>query len=239
MLYFIGLGLNEQGISLQGLSAIKSSKKIYLEVYTVSFPYSIKKLEKIFKRKIIVLNREQVESDFLIKEAKKQSICLLVYGSPLFATTHISLIEECKKQIIKFKIVYSASIFDAIAETGLQLYKFGKITSMPEWEKNYQPESFIDYVIENKKINAHSLILINPLLSFKQVLEQLEESSKAQNLYFDKIIICSMLGTKNSKILYGSLDKLKTKSIKEPFCIIFPGKMHFVEEEIVKKFEVN
>jgi len=49
----------------------------------------------------------------------------------LTATTHISLIEEAKRCGVKYKIIYNASILDAVAETGLQLYKFGKVTSMP------------------------------------------------------------------------------------------------------------
>ena len=44
MLYLIGLGLNENGISKQGLDVIGKCKKIYLENYTVEFPYSISDL---------------------------------------------------------------------------------------------------------------------------------------------------------------------------------------------------
>ena len=39
MLYLIGLGLNEKGISLEGLEVIKKCRKVYLEEYTVNFPY--------------------------------------------------------------------------------------------------------------------------------------------------------------------------------------------------------
>ena len=70
MLYLIGLGLNEKGITIEGLEAIKKCNKIYLESYTIDFPYEIKKLEKIINKKIITLKREDVEGDFLIKEAK-------------------------------------------------------------------------------------------------------------------------------------------------------------------------
>ena len=93
MLYLIGLGLNEKGISIEGREALKKCKKIYLENYTVEFPYRIDKLEKVVGRKIVSLGRGEVESERLSIEANKEDICLLVYGCPLFATTHVSLVE--------------------------------------------------------------------------------------------------------------------------------------------------
>ena len=48
MLYIIGLGLNIKGISKEGLEAVKRCKKIYLENYTIDFPYSSSELvEKV------------------------------------------------------------------------------------------------------------------------------------------------------------------------------------------------
>jgi len=234
MLYLIGLGLNNKGISLEGIETIKKCKKIYLENYTVDFPYSVKELEKVIKKKIIPADRNFVESDNLIIEAKKEKIALLVYGSPLTATTHISLIQEAKKNKIKFMVIYGGSVFDAIAETGLQIYKFGKITSMPKWTESYKPMSFIDIVKENKSINAHTLILIDIGLEFKEAMNQLKISAKEHKLKLEKIIICSRLGTDSMKIVYDKLDKLKNNKINAPYCIIIPGKLHFIEEETLK-----
>ncbi|MAG02577.1 diphthine synthase [Candidatus Pacearchaeota archaeon] len=234
MLYLIGLGLNEKSISLEAKEAVKKCKKIYLETYTVNFPYKINTLDKSIGKKITSLKRDRVESNNLVKEAKKQDISLLIYGSPFFATTHMSLIEECKKTKTRYKIIYNASIFDAIAETGLQLYKFGKISSMPKWEKSYQPSSFLNYIKENKKINAHSLILIDPELNLRDALNQLESSAKEKNIKLNKIIIASNLGTKKGKIYYDTPPKLKSKKTDSPFCLIIPGKMHFLEEEVIK-----
>jgi len=235
MLYIIGTGLNEKGISLEGKEAIKNSKEIYLESYTVEFPYILKNLEKSVGRKIIPLEREKTESEFIVQKAKKENIVLLVYGCPLFATTHISLVQDCKKNKTKYHIIYSASIFDAIGETGLQLYKFGKISSMPQWQKNFTPDSFMDFVKENQSINAHSLILIDIGLKFNDALEQLKKASKNKKIKLDKIIVCSKLGTSKGKIFYDSISKLKNKKIANPFCIILPEKLHFLEEEFLKK----
>ena len=236
MLYLIGLGLNENGISSEGLEAIKECQKIYLENYTVDFPYSEKELRKVIKKKIIPLNRDEVESDRVVKEAKKENVVLLIYGSPLTATTHISIIQEAQKQKVKYQVIYGASIFDAIAETGLQIYKFGKIASIPKWQKNFTPNSFMEIIKENKKINAHSLMLIDIGLDLKDALEELEKSAKETDVKIEKILICSRLGTSEKKIIYGEIKNLKNKIVKKPYCIIIPGKLQLVEEEVLKTF---
>ena len=117
MLYLIGLGLNEKGISLEGIEIIKKCNKIYLENYTVDFPYSVKTLEKVIGKKIISLARVEVESERLVNESKKENVCLLIYGCPLFATTHISILMDCLKNKVEYRIIYSASVFDAISES--------------------------------------------------------------------------------------------------------------------------
>jgi len=231
MLYIIGLGLNKESVTREGLSFIGKCEKVYLEAYTVDFPYAIDELEQVISKNITTLKREDVEGDKLVKEAKNEDIALLVYGSPLFATTHTSLVMDAKKAGIETKIIYNASIFDAVAETGLQLYKFGKITSMPAWKNNYSPDSFMDIVKENQKIKAHSLILTDIGLSLKDALSQLELSAKNKKMKIEKIIVCSQMGTKNKNIFYDSLENLKNKEAKLPFCLILPSEMHFLEKE--------
>ena len=218
------------------MEAIKKCKKIYLESYTVDFPYSVKDLEKNLNKKIILADRTFVEGNNLIKEAEKENVALLVYGSPLTATTHISLIQEAEKQKIEYQIIYGASIFDAIAETGLQIYKFGKITSIPKWQKNFTPSSFIELIKENKKIKAHSLILIDIGLELNEALDELEKSAKEKKLNLGKILVCSSLGTKDKRIIYEEIKNLKNKIVKKPYCLIIPENLHVVEEEVLKGF---
>ena len=163
MLYIIGLGLNVDGISKYGLETVNKCKRVYLENYTVDFPYSEGELKEVLGKKVILADRDFVENLKIVDEAQKMNVALLVYGSPLTATTHISILEEAKKSGVRYKIIYNASILDAVAETGLQLYKFGKIASMPAWDssKNYEPDSFMEIVKENQSIKAHSLILVD------------------------------------------------------------------------------
>ena len=190
-------------------------------------------MEKQFpKEKFILLNREAVEGLEFLGEARKTDVALLVYGSPLTATTHITILKEAKTNKIKTKVIYSASILDAIAETGLQIYKFGKITSMP----NFEAESFIGIVKENLKINAHSLILIDINMEYLIALERLEKLLKKNKIETEEIVVCSKLGTEDQKIFYGEIPKLRNKKIEAPFCFIIPGELHFMEKEFLENY---
>ena len=82
MLYIIGLGLNIDGISKYGLERVKRCKKVYVESYTVDFPYGLGELEAVIGKKLIAADREKVESLSLVDEAKKMDVALLIYGSP-------------------------------------------------------------------------------------------------------------------------------------------------------------
>jgi len=236
MLFIVGLGLNEQGVSKEGMLAIDKCKKIFLEDYTVDFPYDLRDLH-LGKREIVPMGRKDVESMKLIKEAKSRPIALLVYGCPLFATTHMTLIKDAQEQGVRTRVIYAASIFDGIAETGLQLYKFGKITSMPAWKKSYEPTSFMNIVKENQSIKAHSLILIDIGLGFKRAIDELEKSAEKEGVELDKLVVCSNVGTENAKIRYGKIEELKNEKFRLPICFIIPSEMHFLEADILENLD--
>ena len=233
--YLMGTGLDKNSISADAIKILKSCDKIYLENYTVNFPYTTQELEDSLNIKISEINREEVENESIINEAVEKNITLLIYGDPLSATTHIQLILACKKQNIDYQIFHNASIMTAISETGLQPYKFGKTPSMPNWkEHTNKPTSFVKIIEENKSIGAHTLILTDIGLELKEALNQSEKTIK-----IGKIIVLSNAGTKNQKIFYDSPKNLKEKKIQMPFCLIIPGKLHFLEEEALEKLKEN
>jgi len=235
MLYLIGTGLNKNSIGADALEALKTCDKVYLENYTVNFPYKTQELEKELNVKIEELDRKKVEDESILEEAKEKNIALLVYGDSLSATTHIQLVIECKKQNIEYKIFHNASIMIAIAETGLQLYKFGKTASMPNWkEHTNKPTSFANYIKENQSIKAHTLILTDIGLEIKEAIEQLKKSSDTLP---EKIIAISNAGTENQKIFYNTLDNLNEEKIQMPFCLIIPSELHFVEEDALENLK--
>ncbi len=225
-LYLIGLGLSTRSISLHGKKILKNVSKIYLESYTVEFPYTKKELEKELRIKVEEASREVVESDRLVNEAKDEDVALLVYGSPLSATTHISLINSCKENKVKVNILHAGSVFDAVAESGLSLYKFGKTASIPAWKDNFKPTSYMNIVSDNQKIGAHTLMLVDIGLSFSDCKKQLDIK--------DKVVVCSRLGVK-SRFFYDSLQAIDASQIKAPFCVIVPSELSEYEVESLKK----
>jgi len=240
MLYLIGLGLNKKGISLEGLEIVKRCKKVYLENYTVDFPYKLGELSEVLGKDIVSLNREEVEGLEFIDYAQRSDVALLIYGSPLMATTHITILDECSKSGIKTKVIHAGSVFDAISETGLQAYKFGKVASMPAWKKSYTPDSFMEVVKDNQRAKAHSLILIDIGLDIQSALEQLEKSAEKYEIKLGKIIVCQSLGTNKQKIFYRTFGELKEEftNVRKPYCLIIPsGKLNHVEEGYLERFE--
>jgi diphthine synthase len=242
MLYLIGIGLNdEKDISLKGLEAIKKCKFVYLEYYTSKLNVDLKKLEKLYGKKIIIADRSLVEnSDEIIQNSKKYHTALLVIGDVFGATTHINFLIECKKNNIEFKIIHNASVLTAVGETGLELYKFGKTTSIPFNNKNVK--TTIEVIKQNQKNDLHTLILLdldpinNRFMNAKEAVKYLLDNGFKKE---DKIIVCSQLGG-SSEIVYSDINTLVNKDFnKYPQSIIIPAKkLHFVEEESLELWKI-
>jgi len=236
MLYLIGLGLDIKDISIKSIEVLKRCDKIYFENYTNVMNFDIKDIEKIIKSKVIMADRQFVEeNEQLLKEAKSKKIALLVSGDPLSATTHIDLIIRAKKMKIKTRILHAPSIFTAIAETGLQLYKFGKTASIAKWTPTFRPESFYEIIKKNLEHDAHTLILIDIGMEVNEALGYLESIAKARDpmMLERKIVVCQQLGTENQRFYFGKISSLMKKKFRLPACIIIPAKLHFVEEEFL------
>lgn len=241
MLYLIGLGLHdEKDITLRGLELAKSCDSLYIELYTSSWN-GLKKLEKVIGKKIIQLERSDLEENqkkFLV-EAKDKKIGLLVPGDPLVATTHIDIVIEAKKIGIKTKIIHAPSIYSAIAETGLFIYKFGKTTTIPFSQKNFEPESPYDTIKQNKSLGLHTLCLLDikenpmePREGLKYLLK-IEDKRKENILSTeDKVVIFSVRD--KSFITYDRIKNILEKKFPTPAVLIIPGKLHFKEKEYLE-----
>jgi diphthine synthase len=239
MLYLIGIGLNnERDITLKGLGLIKKSKKVYLDNYTSRLNCSIEDLERLYKKKIIVADRELIEDrmDLILKEAKKNDVALLIIGAPLAATTHINFILEAKKRKIPFKVVENSSVYSAIGITGLFLYKFGRATTIPFDNKDVK--SCYEVYLKNQKIGLHTLFLLDIKDKMMNVNDGLEYMIR-MGLNKNKLVVaCSKLGADDFEIKVGKAkDLLKYRFKKFPQCFIIPAKLNFMEEEMLKLYK--
>ncbi|WP_292461257.1 diphthine synthase [Methanothermococcus sp.] len=249
MLILAGLGLyDEKDMTLKTLEYVKKVDKIYAEFYTaVLTGTTIEKIEETIGKEIIVLDREKVEyeTEKLINESKDKDIMFLTAGDPMVATTHVDIAVEAKKKGIEVIIINAPSIYSAVGITGLQLYKFGKTTSIVFPEPNYFPETPYDVIKENLKMGYHTLCLLdihadkNRFMTANEGLEillKIEEKRKEYILNEDtKVVVVARAGSLKPKIVYGKIKDLVNYDFGKPLhCIIIPGKLHFMEEDALK-----
>jgi len=246
MLSLIGLGLfDEKDLTLRGLEKAKNADKIYAEFYTSKWYGNVKKLEKLIEKKIDVVNRNYLEedSDRIIEEAKTKKIVIFVLGDPLVATTHISLLNNAKRARIETEVVHNASIYSAVGETGLHLYKFGRTVTISFPEKTEYTDTLVDAIEKNMKMGLHTLLLLD-VISAKKKHMRPEEGMKIlleMNKKFftenTEIIVFGRAGSDKSSIFYGRVKSLVKKDFGEPpFVMIIPGKLHFTEREYLENF---
>lgn len=238
MLFLVGLGLwDEKDISLRGIEAIKSCKKVYCELYTAGWKGNMKEIENMTGKKIKVIGREQVESDFLVKEAMDSTVALLVPGDPLAATTHFQLIADAKENGIETRVVHASSIYSAVAETGLSIYKFGRTTTLAAPEKNYMPESPYDAILENRKRGLHTLVLLDTkgkgmkIREAIEILEGIDEKRKGGVLR-GVIVAAAKMGSGAAVIAAGG--KSEIRKIGNTGILAIPGLLNANEKEALE-----
>jgi len=156
---------------------------------------------------------------------------------------------EAEKRNIKTKVIHASSIYSAVAETGLQIYKFGRSTTIPFPYKNTIPESPYNVIKENLKRNLHTLVLLDidaenkRCMTIKEGIENLIEieNKKKENLIKNLLCIgCARLGSDESTIKAGKFYEIKEIDFgSPPHCLIVPGNLHFMEEEALSRFLIS
>ncbi len=252
-LYIIGIGLaDEKDITVKGLEIVKRCDEVYLEKYTSLLQCSFQDLAKFYGREITLADRDTAENGMvkIVEQAKTEEVAFLVIGDPFSATTHTAIYDLAKDNDVKVEVIHNASVLTAIGQTGLQLYKFGKTTSIPFLDDFPQLETPYRVLQQNQEIGAHSLMLLDIKVQEDRfmtvsraikVLEDIERRVDEKVISDDTLAIgCARLGSKNSLIKFGSFKDLKEIDFgKPPHCLIIPGKMHFSEEEFVVKFNIS
>jgi len=247
MLYLVGLGISGD-LTLGGLEVVRKANRIYYESYTSLIDEDfIRKLEKLAGKKFEKVERRDLEDNVksLLEQAKESDICILIPGDPLIATTHISIILEAENLGIKYQVIHNSSIFPSICEVGIQIYKIGRITSIPLKEENFNPESFYEVIEDNLKRGLHTVILLEArsereFVSINEAVRRILELSEERNGTITPKSLgvgISRLGFNDSIIKFGKLEELETFNFgKPPHTLLILGKLHFVEEEALKRF---
>lgn len=194
--------------------------------------------EKLYERPVILAHRETVEleADAILESSARSNVSFLVVGDPLSATTHTDLILRAKhaKPPVPVQIIHNASITTAIGSSGLAGYNFGQTVSIPFWNADWKPDSWLERIGENLAIGCHTLALgdikvreqsiedmSRGVLRYQpprymlipQLITQVTEAAKMHSVdYLDAdktlaIALCRM-GSEDEKIVAGTLREL-------------------------------
>ncbi|MCB1084373.1 MAG: diphthine synthase [Simkania sp.] len=264
-LYLVGLGLYDaKDITLRGLEAVKSCDTIYLEHYTSILAQDKESLEKLYEKEVQIRSRDMVEKEAeekLILPAKEKNVALLIVGDVFGATTHTDLLVRAKEAGVNVEVIFNASILNAIGIVGLELYKYGKTTSIVFPDDNWLPETPYEVIKNNKSLGLHTLCLLDikvaeptkedlirqargeqvtaappRYMTVNQgiaVLKQIEEKRQDGIITDDmQVIGVARLGQPDYVIKSGTLKEILEFDFGSPLhCLIIPGKLHHIEEE--------
>jgi diphthine synthase len=178
----------------------------------------------------------------VLEAAEKGNVALLVPGDPMIATTHVTLRIEAQKRGVKTRIVHGASILSAAAGlSGLHSYKFGKSVTVPFPDENTSATPY-SVIAENQKRGLHTLCLLDikadekRYLSISEALGALlsveaKEGKEAVTMSTLAVGI-ARAGSQNPTVKAEHAGRLSEYDFGgPPQCLIFPGKLHFMEAE--------
>lgn len=248
MFYLVGLGLFDiEDMSIKALNALKGVDVIYAEFFTSKLVGStLDAIEEQIGSKINILNRTEVEEvSKFIYEAKDKDVALITGGDPLIATTHSEFIVQCRKMNIEYKIIHGSSILSsAPAISGLQGYKFGKVTTIPFPDHNFFPKSPYEAIVENLKKDMHTLVLLDiqahkdRFMTVNQGLEYLMEvkdsiPEEERLINEDTLAVgIARVGSDDNIVKAGKISQLMEYDFGKPLhSIVIPSKLHIVEAE--------
>ena len=253
MLWLIGLGIEGlSGMSIRSLEILKTCDIIYIERFTGYLSdIDLSELKFHFKKNdnvVSVVGRLFVEDGRdIIEQAVKNRVALIVYGDALVATTHIELSIRATKRGIKVEVIHSASgITSLISESGLQIYKFGRSSTM--MSEPHSAVSVYNTLLDNLLLGNHTLILteysekkenITPFFLDPSVAMQmlLDVEKDQRNRAFTEetfVLVASRVGRADKKFISGQVKSLLEINYGPgPHSLIVPGRLHFVEKEAI------
>lgn len=233
MLHLIGVGLDNKEITEKGLEAVENADKVYAEFYTNTETVDLERIENKTDKEIKKLPRDKVErEDKIIESAESKDTAFLVSGDPLTATTHYDIKHRAKQSGLEVEVVHAPSIFTSIAETGLNVYKFGRTVTLP---KESSPQSVANYIEKNDEIGLHSLILLDINYRAEKASKKLIELN--EELAERDAAVIERANDKSQKITAGKVKNFPKKNLgNPPHCIIIVGDTSHKEEEFLEAY---
>ncbi|TNJ26701.1 Diphthine synthase [Giardia muris] len=239
MLILVGLGLTPESISVGALRAVQACDTVFLDAYTsilVSYDDMKHLVEEVLQRTDVVqCDRRAVEQgeDDIIDAARHGKAAFLVAGDVFCATTHTNLFTRACDEGIEVAVYHNASIISAISCTGLDIYRFGRVVTVPLFTESWRPASFLLQAEDNYRLDLHTLTLLQmstreldipklvttnievyndpyylyPGTAARQILELLQEG-EGSGVFGPKslIVICCRVGTPTQRLFMMTLE---------------------------------
>lgn len=229
MLHLVGLGLDDGEITEKGLEALENSEKIYAEFYTNTETVDIEALENRLGIEIEQLERSEVEQeDKILESAGKQDTAFLVSGDPLTATTHYDIKHRAEQEGIEIQVVHAPSILTSVNETGLNLYKFGRVVTLP---REGRPESIVEHIENNDAIDLHTLVLLDINYEADAAAEKLLDMGIGNR----ETVVVERANHSSQQIKVEKLEQVAETSHGEtPHSLILTGEKSHMEKDFLK-----
>lgn len=250
MLYLVGAGIYDTFEMGNSIDILKKCDIIYIERFTSPISDNfIQILKSTLEpgKKIEFVKRWFVEDGRqILDESKTLNIGLVSYGDPTIATTFTELRIRAVRNDINVKVIHAASgITSLVGESGLQIYKIGKLVTM--MEERQSALSVYTTIFNNLNLNCHTIILTEYrqdedgsvfFMKPNDVISRLLEVEKDIMYEFVSedsfLIVLSRIGTDRQRIVSGKIKSLLDIHYGEgPHAIIFPSKLHFTEEDAI------
>jgi len=253
MLWLIGLGIEGLGgMNMNGREILKTCDLIYIERFTGYLSDAdLSNLSAYCKHSdndVSVVGRLFVEDGReILEQAVNNKVALIVYGEALIATTYIELFIRATKRGIKVEVIHSASgITSLIGESGLQIYKFGRVSTIMS-----EPQSAVSVyntLLDNLLLGNHTLILteysetkdkispffLDPTVALKTLMDVEKDQRSRAFTEETFVLVASRIGRTDKKIISGQVRSLMEIDYGTgPHSLIVPGRLHFVEKEAI------
>jgi len=250
-LIFVGAGLDGvSSLTLGAVDEIRKCRTVLVEGYTSSIPNGfVDDLERLTGIPAHTVSRKEVEGiSFITEHCREGDTALIVPGDPMTATTHAALRIEAEKKGIRTTVIPGQSAITAVPSLlGLQIYRFGKIVSIPRFRENYLPLSPYDSIERNLMLGLHSLLLLDvdaesgyfmePREAFEELLEmgrRLERGTISADMLACTV---SRAGGSSCSLHAGTIRELLELDFgPAPHAAVLPSRLHFEEAEALVIF---
>ena len=243
MLWFVGLGVSDGGMSADAEQAIRTADTVYLETFT-SPDINTARIRGLAQN-LQQAPRWMVEDGHrILEEAAEKTVVLASYGDPMVATTHTELRVRAVQSGIPVRVAHGPSaITSMIGECGLHHYMVGRMATIMEEDHLLETPYMVSY--RNAVLGYHTLLLLeynqdaNFFLDAGSALKRLQgaEGGQRRGVFAPDryCMVACRVGSGGQEIISGRMSSLAGCDFGEPpHSIILTGRLHFTEADAIR-----